>query len=320
MFPSRQAAPLAQPLPTQQVYTPPGQGLAPPMQPPAQMQPPAMMPPQQAAPEMKVHVSQNGQPAVLMPLSHARQLPPNAMAISEDQSSGWLQLGEFLAKFSPAAAPPMQPPAQMQQAAQPTGRGAFGAPATPQNPQQSAPPMQSVVPRGMFAAVGNAQVTRQGSYINSGDYICKVIESQFKSPNNGGGGFQGVIVELEVLQSSYDPNDPAKQKCNQIGSRMSAFVKQNQSFAGNMKEIMLAVSGMGPDGKPRPEDSYVTEDECMAFVGPTQPYAGVLVYLEARDKPLQNQQGQLFTKVSWWPCPAKADGSPDEEKLFRDVR
>ncbi len=82
---------------------------------------------------------------------------------------------------------------------------------------------------------------------------------------------------------------------------------------------MLAVSGFDPaTGKPRDQDDVVSQAECEAYVSPEQPFAGAMVYIEARE--IDTKAGGKFTRVSWWPCPVNADGSPDEGKLFSSVR
>ncbi len=165
----------------------------------------------------------------------------------------------------------------------------------------------------MFAGVENADVIRRGNNIMAGDYICKVCSSEFKA----GRQKNYIITELEVIKGSYDPTSGPE--CNRDGSRMTNFVLQNDNYLSNIKEIILAVSGIDPaTGKGRDPDDVVTQAECEALISPEQPFAGAMVYLEAREVPTKS--GGIFTRVSWWPCPVLADGRPDEEKLFRDVR
>ncbi len=259
-------------------------------------------PPAPTAAEPKVWVSVAGGAAQLVGVAAARALPADAMGTPQDQAGGWVPLGQLLQRYpmSPASAPAAPRPS-------------FGAPPAAGAPAAQQP--QASVPRGVFAGVATAQVARAGAYINPGDYVARVASAEWKEPASAG-GFRGVLVELEVVMSSYDAAQHPE--CNQEGSRMTAFVKHNQSFASNMKEIILAVSGFDEQGNARAEDSVVSDAECEAFVSATQPYAGVLVYLEAREKPTQ-AQGK-FTKVSWWPMPVRTDGSPDHDKLMNKVR
>jgi hypothetical protein len=310
---------------------------------PAFQQPPAHQP-AAPGPDARIWVVLPGATAPqLMSLSQVGQYP-TAAAISEDHSSGWKTVAAFMpVAAAPAApvAPPQPPPQQYAQApqpppqpyaqvSQPPAQPAWGqAPAQPpafsgfnrQAPAQ--PPAQpafagqaqgGVLPRGMFAGVANAQVTRRGQYMNQGDYICQIAEAQFKPGRTG----NMVIIELDILESSYDANDQVKSRCNQPHSRVSVFIKQNDNFASNMKEVMLAVSGFDAQGQPRPETDQVSEAECDAFVSKEQPFAGALVYLEARE--IATKAGNPYTRISWWPMCKKPDGSPDTDKFFREVR
>jgi hypothetical protein len=290
MFPSRSPSPAM----------PSAPGL-PSMTPPAPTMP--------AAPEPQLWVALPGaaQPE-LKPVSACRALPPTTAAMTQDMSSGWSTLAALLPSTPAIPAAPAQPAAGI-------SRGGFAAHAAPAGQAQA-----SSVPRGAFAGVENASVTRRGEYINPGDYVARVCSAEYK---NGRNGKTFVIVELQIIESSYSATDPGKQHCNQVGSNASIFVHKNDNFASNIKEIILAVSGFDAQGKPRDENEMVTQAECEALVSPEQPFAGALVYIEAREVDTRptpsNPNGGKFTRTSWWPCPKQADGSPDLAKL-RDIR
>ncbi len=271
---------------------------APPVPPMAPAAPPG--PPAPAASARKFWCFINGA-SVLKPEAEARALPPTTQAQNEDLSGGWQTLSALLG-VGAAPAPAPAPAAA-------GGRAAFG-----QRAQPAAAPVAQGVPRGMFAGVENADVVRRGNNIAPGDYICRVCSSEFKQ----GQTKNFVITELEVISSSYDESRPETHGSNREGSRMTNFVQQNQNFASNIKEIILAVSGFDAAGKARDQDSTVTQEECEALVSAEQPFTGAIVYLEARQGPTKN--GGQYTRVNWWPCPLKADGTPDHEKLFREVR
>lgn len=245
----------------------------------------------------------NGQP-VEKTEAECRTMPPTTPAMTHDYSSGWLTLAALLGP-PPAAAPAAPPPAA-------GTRAAFGG-----RPAASAPPPQAPGTPNRndpFAGIEGAQTFRRGNNMNPGTYIARVSSAEFKH----GRQKDMVIIEVEILTSSYDVNDPTTHQCNKEGSRATVFVSMNDNFLSNMKEIILAVSGFDAQGQPRPENDTVTKAETDAFVSADQPFAGALVYLEAR---LIKTKAQTdFTRISWWPCPQHPDGSPDVDKLFRDVR
>jgi hypothetical protein len=239
----------------------------------------------------------------LLPIAAVAQYPA-AAAMAEDQSGGWKKVSDFL----PAATPQQPAPPAFQQPAFP----AFQQTASPAFQQPAA--QNGVLPRGLFAGVANAQITRRGQYFNAGDYICRLTEATYKS----GRSSNMVILELEIVESSYDDKDPARSKCNQPQSQGSVFIKQNDSFNGNMKEILIAVSGFDAAGNCRPDTDTVGPEECEALVSAEQPYKGALVYIEARE--IITKENRPFTRISWWPCPKLQDGKPDTDKLMREVR
>jgi len=261
------------------------------MQPPV----PQMVPAVAAAAYPDLWVSHNGG---VVQMAHAQYaaLPPETSAMPLDQLSGW----KTLAVLAPAAAAPAHVP--------PAAGGFAGRSA----PTTAAP--ASGVPRGAFAGVEGAEVTRKGNNINEGDYVVRICSAEYKTARTA----TFVIIEVEIIDSSYSETDPAKQGCNREGSRATIFIKKNDSFANNIKEVLLAISGFDAQGDARDVHDQVSQAECEALVSAEQPYTGVLVYLEARG--VITKQNQPFTRVSWWPCPALPDGKPDHDKLFTEVR
>lgn len=292
------SAPAAPPAPAAPMIAPP----AAPGVPAAPTAPPVAPP----APERQFYAHINGA-TVPKTESEARALPPTTMIIPADnQAAGWAAVS---AVFPTAPAPAVPAAGGM-------GRSAFAPPARP-----TAAPAMGGAPRGMFAGVANADVIRQGSYLNPGDYVARVCSAEYKQ----GRQKNMIIIEVELLESTYDPSKPETHDSNRAGSRASIFINQNDSFASNMKEIMLAVSGFDPaTGKPRDVNDTVTEAECDALISPDQPFTGAYVYLEARNKTTKNNTE--FTRIQWWPMPMKADPAnpanqiADFDRLFSQVR
>jgi hypothetical protein len=251
---------------------------------------------------LKLWVSLNGQ-SVLKNEAEARLLPPTTPAMSENQQSGWLTIAALLPVAAAASGAP---------GGAPGGRAAFGGRAAPA-PQTPAP--IGGTPATLFSGVEGAHVYRRGSNMEPGDYIAKLDTAEFKAARTGK---NHIILGVKIIVSSYDANNPDKAQANQEGSTCAIFINQNDNFTSNMKEVMLAVSGFDAQGKPRPEDDVVTQDECAALISEQQPYTGALVYLEARS--ITTRAGNPFTRISWWPCPQLADGSPDLTKLMAEVR
>lgn len=221
--------------------------------------------------------------------------------MSHDYSSGWLTLAALLGPPPVAAAPP---PAAGTRAAF-AGRPTAVAP----------PPAAAAGNRNdPFAGIEGATIFRRGNNMNAGTYIARVSSAEFKH----GRQKDMVIIEVMIITSSFTAEDPTTHESNKEGSSATIFVNMNDSFLSNMKEIILAVSGFDQNGQPRPETDIVTKAETDAFVSAAQPFAGALVYLEARL--ITTKTGSPFTRITWWPCPQHPDGSPDVDKLFRDVR
>ena len=239
--------------------------------------------------EPKFWVSIGGAPATLHTLTQMRTVAPTAQAIDEAQTQGWQTVGAFLAKYPVVGAPP--------------AAGGFAGRAAPT--QTSA----AGVPNNLFAGIEGATFFRKNANMTPGEYVAKVTGHEYKQGNEK----NMLIVELEILVSSYVEGDPATHEALREGVRASAFIMKNVSWLQNTKEVIIALSGFDPQGRWRTENDTVTAQEGMALVDPSQPYAGALVYLEA--KTITTQKGQPFTLVNWWPMPVDATGKPDFDKL-----
>lgn len=259
--------------------------------------PPPPTPPAAAA-EPKYYVAIGGK-SVLMPKSEAQQRNPNDMCMTEDQTSGWKTVAELLPMANSMRPGVTQP-------------GGFAARVGQPQAYQGA--ASGSVPPNLYAGVENAQVTRRGANFTEGQYICKLGSAEYKV----GRQKSYVILELEVITSSYDAAIPATHESLREGAHATIFIALNDSFRNNIKEIVLACSGFDSEGKWRDENDVVTQQECEALTSTEQAYAGALVYLEA--KQILTKENKPFTRISWWPCPVKADGTPDTDKLFSQVR
>jgi len=270
--------------PTQPAAPAYGQPPAPPA--PAAHQPP---PPPVQAPEPQFWASVNGQ-SVPCAASALVNLPPGTMVMPQDQSRPWAPKETY----APTATHPAPPPA--------AGFGGRQAPA--------AGGAVAGVPRGAFAGVENAEVYQRNPNLNEGKYIFELLEAEYKQLRAGGAA---IIIEGRILVSTYDPNLPHTAQCNKEGTLVSIFVKQNDNFASNMKEIILALSGFDAAGNPRPMDDVVTAQECEELVAAGQVYKGRKVYLEATG--ITTKAGKPYTRVNWHPCPVDATGAPDMAKF-----
>lgn len=304
--------------------TPPTPSIAPPaFQPPAGFAPQLQsQPPVQAQRNFWAFI--NGA-TTLVTEAQARTLAPDIMLMDEAQSLPWTAAGQVLAN----AQPQVQQPA-FQQPQQP----AFQQPQQPafQQPQVQQPAFQqpqqaatqpgwaaTAAPAGLFNGVSNASVTRRGNNMNPGDYIARFIAAEYKEGQKG----SYVISEVEIVATSFVQGDPIKGNCNPIGQRVSVFVKRNQSFDGNIKEIMLALSPHNSDGTIRDESSAIPPGETAALLQQPCPFAGQYVYMEARDVDTKGAHGQppgKFTRISWWHCPKDAAGNPDTATMAAKYR
>lgn len=252
-----------------------------------------------AVAEPKFWVGINGA-SQIKTLSEMRGLSPVYPAMTEDQSSGWLTVGAFLAKYPTVGGPPSAP-------APAPAAGGFAGRAAPTHTSQAG------VPNNLFAGMETTEFYRKNANMTPGEYVAKVTGHVYKQ----GQEKNMLIIELEILVSSFLETDPTTHGALREGVRAAAFVLKNKSWLQNTKEVIIALSGFDAQGKWRTETDTVTQEEAMALVDPSQPYSGALVYVEA--KVIKTQTGGDFTLCNWWPMPVDADGKPDFEKL-RQVR
>jgi hypothetical protein len=249
---------------------------------------------------LRFWVAVNGQ-SLLKTEAECRLLPASTQAMTEDQKSGWQALSVLIpTAFTPGAGA-VAPAAG--------GRADF------QRPAQHAPAGGAAAStKSLFAGVEGADVIRRGVNMNEGKYIAKLCAAEFINGRKG----DMVVLEVEILTSSYDAANPTTHSCNQEGTRANIYIKKNDNWLSNIKEVVLAASGFDKDGKARPVDDTVTQAECDGLISAAQPFTGALVYLEA--KLVKTKAGGDFTRISWWPCPIQPDGTPDINKLMREVR
>jgi hypothetical protein len=228
-------------------------------------------------------------------------LPDTTQACAEgDQAPS--TIGALKARFAakPAAALPGRPAAPPGAARPATPPGAARPAAAAAGPARG---------RSPFAAVGVASIIRRNDYINPGCYALRIVQVKYITGRNG----DHVVVEADVITSSYEDAKPETHGCNREGSRLSAFIKKNDNFDGNMKELMIALIGYDANGACRADDDLVTQEECEAAISDAQPYAGAVVYAEA--KQITTKAGNPYTRVNWWPIKMLADGTPDYESI-----
>lgn len=272
---------------------------APPQAPAA---PPAAPPPliqQPALPNLWIPV--NGKPELHQPAQYLT-MAPTTQVHREDGIGGWQPLSKIL----PAAA---AAPAQA-----PLNRTAFQP--TPGPAQLPAQPASGGPDPALFAGMESAQINRRGSFITAGDYVLKLNSAELKTLRSS--GTMSVICEWVVMVSSYKEANPATHACITEGSGVTTFIAKNDSFNSNMKELILALCGFMKDNKPRPETDVVTPQEVAYFLSPEQPFSGVSIYCEARDR--LTKKNTNFTNLNYWPMPLKADGGYDFDRFMREVR
>ncbi len=262
------------------------------------------------------------------PVQPAFQAPPAQPAFQPQQPA-------FQQPQQPAFQQPQQPafqaPAPQQpafQQPQPAQQGFYKPPGSQplqhivpsmQQPFQGQQPQQggypaSVAPAGLFNGVANASVTRRGNNITGGDYLGRFVQAEYKEGQQG----TYVIIEVEIVASTHAENDPINGMSNPIGQRVTIFVKKNQNFDGNIKEIMLSLSPHNPDGSTRDDTSIIPQQETAALLTQPCPFAGQFVYLQAREVP--TKVGGKYTRVNWWHCPKDAQGNPDTATMNAKYR
>ena len=258
-------------------------------QPPAQ-QPPAPPPVQQPpapAPLPDLYVNQNGQ-SVMVQGSQLTGMPDTTQVHHNGQ---WTTLGSVRASLglsSPQGSPGPLPQQQQGGWSQQPG------------PQCGASP---------FAGIEGASTptARNPLLAGNGKYVLHVVSSTF----NRGRDHNAQIIEADVLAAQAMGTDPITPE----GARTTLYFKQNDSFLGNMKEIVIAASGFDEQGNPRPRDSQVTTAETDQFLNGDSPLVvGSLIYCEARNT--TTRSGTPFTVYNFWPC--KSAGTGEDGKPIPD--
>lgn len=229
-----------------------------------------------------LYVNQNGQ-SVLIQGSQLANMPDTTQAHHNGQ---WTTLGAVrtsLGLTSAGGAPSPGPAPQGQQ----------GGWSQPSSPQGGASP---------FAGIDNAQTpTARNPYLAPGKYVLHVVASTF----NRGRDHNAQIIEVDILAAdAMGPNPPTPEKV-----RATLYFKQNDSFLGNMKEIVIAASGFDANGNSRPRDSQITVAETEQWLNGEHPnIVGCLLYCEARET--TTRSGTPFTVYNFWPCGSSGTG-PD---------
>lgn len=261
--------------------------------------PPVMAAPAPTGPNLWVGV--NGTPQLLAYAQYST-LSPSSMAMAENQIGGWKTLADFMPAAPTAGAP--------------LGRAAFAPAPTPiQLPAQGQ--AQSSANASAFAGIESATVSRRGDFVKDGNYVLRLSAAEMRDLRSGK---KAVILETLVIVSSYDPANPAHAECHKEGDSVTIFINKNDSFNGNIKELMIALSGLNAQGQPRPDNDVVTAAEAVSLVSPQQPFAGVLFYIEARTRPMKTDPNKSFTNINYWPMPLAADGSPDLARFAAEIR
>jgi hypothetical protein len=306
---------------------------------PAQAAPPAFGAPAAPAPapQRSFWCAINGQ-AQLLNEAQARTIDPNTMAMDEAQTIGWTPIGQLLGAAAPAPAQPAFQQPAFQQPTQPAfqqpAQPAFQQPAQPAFQRQPVPAMQqqpfgqqpqqggypaAAAPANLFSGVANASVTRRGNNLTGGQYVGRFVSAEYKEGQNG----IYVIAEVDIIISNYIEGDPINGKSTPAGQRVSIFVKKNQNFDSNIKEIMLALSPHNPDNTIREDTDNIPPHETAALLTQPCPFAGQYVYLMANEtmtKGGPQAPPHPFTRINWWHCPKDAAGNPDIASMNANYR
>ncbi len=216
----------------------------------------------------------------------------------------------FPSRSNQAAAQPAAAPAQSrfgQRPAAAPAQPAAAAPRTGFGGRPAAPPVR----RSPFAGIESAEVREgRGDYVTDGNYVNKIVDIFLKDMRSGK---QAVLVEMEVVVSSFDAADSSTHGCNKEGDKVTQFFHFGDSFLSNFKSFAKAAAGFDDAGQPMP-DEEVTEAYCESLLsseqGPT-PLLNCFVYIEARTKPQQRDPSKTFTYVDFSPVKLNADGTPD---------
>lgn len=248
----------------------------------------AAPPPPPAPNKPDLWVSVNGQTQQMSAAQYA-QLPGDTQAMSLDQSSGWQPLSTFLGTTATHGTP-----------AAPAGGGGGWARGGATGGGQQRGGRSAV-----FNGVGGAQITRRLPFISEGDYIFCVHKMFY----NEGRTSNAVIAEGEIILS----NDYGETRALPEGTSASIYIGKNDAFDRNVKELIIALSGFDDAGNPRPDDDYVSPEECEHWVSDANPAQGIWIYVSARNRQMKSSE-KLFTAMSYYPVAKLPDGSIDWAK------
>lgn len=241
--------------------------------------PPAVTTPSAIPQIPDLYVNQNGQ-SVQIAGAQLAGMPDSTQVHHNGQ---WTTLGAVKQVLGIGGAPSPGPAPQPQQ-------GGW---------QQQPGPQGGASPYG---GIDNSHTpTARNPYLAPGKYVLHVVSSTF----NRGRDHNAQIIEVDVLAAQASgPNPPTPEN-----TRATLYFKQNDSFLGNMKEIVIAASGFDTNGQPRPRDSQVSSAEAEQWLNGENPaIIGCLIYCEARET--TTRSGTPFTVYNFWPCKAAGTG-PD---------
>jgi hypothetical protein len=136
----------------------------------------------------------------------------------------------------------------------------------------------------LFDGIKEAKASRGANYVRAGNYLV-VINRVKLDVNRKKTAF--VAIEMRNLVTlSESPDD----KPHRPGERMSHLLMSDKdSFLGNLKAFISNVMGS-------PEDE-VTEADCEAVTGESQPLAGMIV--ELQNKVIETKEKKPFTLVNY---------------------
>jgi hypothetical protein len=162
-----------------------------------------------------------------------------------------------------------------------------------------------------WSKVKGASVSFRNPRLSPGMYVLRIHEIKWVKGREG----NFLVVEGNVLISSYDAARPETQEAQQEGRRVSILHKHNDSFGSNAKGLLWAVSGFDAAGVPRSLDDPGLEDpaEYDAMISEQQPAQGALIAVRVTQA--KSRAGNPYPRYDYWPCKALPDGKPDEQSI-----
>lgn len=159
--------------------------------------------------------------------------------------------------------------------------------------------------QSMFAGVSSSDFVHRTPFLRPGEYILRIAHMELKEARDGR---NMVIVEVDVIESKHQMIDG--EACNAEGTRAAIFLKQNDSFKGNMKELCWALRGLDANGQPYdPSDPSIgSEEECKAYVYQDQ---AVGIYIQTTASNVQTNNGGNYTRCSHFPLGVLPNGEYD---------